>query len=72
MAKQSKTLAKALGLFLVIGGIGLFYWGYQSTETVGSQIMEKVSGSYSDKEMGLFIGGIASFIVGLFLFFKSK
>ena len=67
----SSSTMKIIGLALLIVGIGLAFWGYQISESVGSQITQTVTGSYTDKVMLLFIGGAASFIAGLFLFIKK-
>ena len=67
----SSSTIKIIGLVLLIVGIGLAFWGYQISESVGSQITQTVTGSYTDKVMLLFIGGAASFIAGLFLFIKK-
>ena len=67
----SSSTMKIIGLVLLIVGIGLAFWGYQISESVGSQITQTVTGSYTDKVMLLFIGGAASFITGLFLFIKK-
>jgi phosphate/sulfate permease len=67
----SSSTMKIIGLVLLIVGIGLAFWGYQISESVGSQITQTVTGSYTDKVMLLFIGGAASFIAGLFLFIKK-
>lgn len=68
MAKSTGN--KALGLALLVIGGGLAFWGYQQSESVGSQITQVVTGSHSDKVMMLLIGGAASAVVGLFLLFK--
>ena len=67
----SSSTMKIIGLVLLIVGIGLAFWGYQISDSVGSQITQTVTGSYTDKVMLLFIGGAASFIAGLFLFIKK-
>jgi hypothetical protein len=38
---------------------------------VGAQISQAVSGSPTDKIMAFYIGGAASFLVGLYLLFKK-
>jgi phosphate/sulfate permease len=59
---------KIIGLILLVIGVGLALWGYQLSESVGSQITQAVTGSDTDKVMTLYIAGAASFIVGLYLF----
>lgn len=62
---------KLIGIALIVIGIGLAFWGYQMSESISSQLTQTITGSYSDKVMTLFIGGAASFVVGLFLFFRK-
>lgn len=67
MAKSSNVSLRVLGLALLVAGIGLAFWGYQLSESVGSQLTEAVTGAESDKIMALYISGAISFVVGLFL-----
>lgn len=71
MAMSSATTTKILGLALVVLGIGLAIWGYQLSDSVGSQITEAVTGADTDKVMTYYIAGAVSFVVGLFLFAKK-
>lgn len=68
MAKSSGSTMKIVGLVLVVLGIGLAVWGYQLSGSVGSQITQAVTGSYTNRVMTFYIGGAASFVVGLYLF----
>ncbi|MDT8452809.1 MAG: DUF3185 family protein [Gammaproteobacteria bacterium] len=67
MAESSNVALKVIGLALLVAGIGLAFWGYQLSESVGSQVTEAVTGAESDKIMALYISGAISFVVGLFL-----
>lgn len=58
---------KIIGLILVVVGIGLAYWGYRLSGSVGSQLTQAFTGSPTDKVMAFYIGGAASLVVGLFL-----
>ena len=49
---------------LVVGGM-LLYWGYNISQTAGSQINNLVSGSPGDKPMLLYIGGAIQVLAGL-------
>ncbi|TQV88448.1 DUF3185 family protein [Aliikangiella coralliicola] len=71
MAKQSVSTNKMISIALIIVGAGLVYWGYQSSGSIGSQLSQTFTGSHSDKVMMLYIGGAASLVVGLYLFFKK-
>lgn len=71
MAVKSSSTTKIAGLVLLVIGIGLAFWGYQMSESVGSQISQAISGSPTDKVMMLYIGGAASFVVGIYLFVRK-
>ena len=62
---------KIAGIVLVVVGLGLAYWGYRLSGGVGSQLSQAVTGSPTDRIMAFYIGGAASFFVGLFLFLKK-
>ena len=71
MAKNSPGTMKILSIALIVVGVGLGYWGYEISGSIGSQISQTVTGSHTDKVMTLYISGAASLIVGLYLFFKK-
>ena len=58
---------KIIGLILVVAGIGLAYWGYRMSGSLGSQLSQAFTGSPTDKVMACYIGGAVSLVVGLFL-----
>jgi hypothetical protein len=66
---QSKT--KIPGLVLIVAGLGLAFWGYQMSGSLGSQVNQAFNGSYTDKVMIVYIAGAASFIAGLFFLVKK-
>ena len=67
MAKKSNSTMKIISIILLVGGIGLAFWGYQMSGSLGSQLNNAFNGSPTDKVMMLYIGGAVSFIVGLYL-----
>ncbi|GAB3035742.1 DUF3185 family protein [Bowmanella dokdonensis] len=67
---MASTTTKAVSLVLIVVGAGLLFWGYDMSESAGAQLTEAVTGSHSDEVMMRLIGGAASLVVGLFLFFK--
>lgn len=71
MAKSSTSSMKIISIALMVIGIGLAFWGYQMSGSFGSQVSQTITGSHTDKVMMLFIGGAASFIVGLYLYIKK-
>ena len=62
---------KIIGIALVVLGIGLAFWGYQSSGSFGSQVSRAVTGSATDKVMTLYISGAVSLVVGLYLLMKK-
>ncbi|MDT8318130.1 MAG: DUF3185 family protein [bacterium] len=71
MAMGTGATLKIIGIALVVLGIGLAIWGYQLSGSVGSQIIQAVTGSNTDKVMTLYITGAVSFVVGIYLFAKK-
>ena len=69
MVKRSKS--KIISIALMVIGIGLAFWGYQMSGSVGSKITQTITGSFTDKVMILYIAGAVSFIVGLYLNIKK-
>ncbi|MDG4812485.1 DUF3185 family protein [Hydrogenovibrio sp. 3SP14C1] len=64
-------MMKILGIVLMVIGIGLGFWGFQLSGSVGSEISQAVTGAETDKIMTLYIGGAISFVVGIYLFIKK-
>ncbi|MBW1815139.1 MAG: DUF3185 family protein [Deltaproteobacteria bacterium] len=52
-------------------GVGLAVWGNQLSGSIGSQLSQTFTGSAPDKVILLYIGGAASFVVGLYLYIKN-
>ena len=71
MAKRSTSTMKIISIALIVIGIGLAFWGYQMSGSVGSKITQTITGSHADKVMILYIVGAVSFIVGLYLNIKK-
>jgi phosphate/sulfate permease len=70
MANSSTSAAKIISITLVVLGVGLAFWGYRLSGSVGSEISHAVTGSYSDRVMTFYIAGAVSFVVGIYLLFK--
>ncbi|KUJ72506.1 DUF3185 family protein [Thiomicrospira sp. WB1] len=71
MEKNSVNTIKLIGITLMVIGAGLGIWGYQLSDSIGSQITEAVTGAATDRVMLHYIMGAASFVVGLYLFAKK-
>ncbi|MDP4547115.1 DUF3185 family protein [Marinobacter sp. MDS2] len=64
--------SKLIGIVLLVVGVILLYFGYQSTQSVGNQLTEAVSGRFTDETMWYLIGGAAITVAGAFLTFLKK
>jgi hypothetical protein len=64
---MGNSVNRALGLALIVIGVGLAYWGYQISETLASQLSHTISGTLSNEVMLRYIGAAACGVAGLFL-----
>lgn len=71
MTMGSVTTMKIIGIALVVIGFGLALWGYQLSDSVGSQISRALTGSDTDKVIIFYITGAVSFVVGIYLFTRN-
>lgn len=58
---------KAVGIVLLVLGVGLLILGAMEAEGIGAQIQEFFTGTPPDRVVWMWIGGAVSFILGLFL-----
>lgn len=59
--------ALVIGLVMLAVGIVLLIFGYNASQSVGEQILEGVTGEYSDRTMGYIIAGVALVVAGVAL-----
>jgi len=71
MSASNNTVFKVLGLILLVGGIGVAFWGYQMSGAFSAKISRSLSGALPDAVMYRYIGGAVSAVVGLFLLVKK-
>ena len=65
------STGKILGVVLLVVGVMLLFFGWQSSESVGNQITESLTGRFTDETMWYLVGGAAAAVAGAFLtFFK--
>ena len=64
--------AKILGIVLIVVGAILLYFGINATESVGEQVVEGVTGRYTDNTMWYLIGGGVAAAAGLGLLLFGK
>jgi hypothetical protein len=60
-------MKKPLGFALLIGGVILLIFGFQASESFGSEVSKMISGNPTDKSMWMIIGGAVAAVVGLLL-----
>ncbi len=56
---------KAVSLALLVGGILLLAFGYNASQSFGSEVSEALTGSPTDKSMWMLIGGAVAAVAGL-------
>ncbi len=64
---------KILALVLLVVGVILLFFAYQSSQSLGDQVTEAVTGRFTDSTIWFLIVGAASVVagVGLLLFGRS-
>jgi hypothetical protein len=70
MSTNSNTMVKLVGMVLLIGGIGMVFWGYQMSGALTSKLAKGITGALPDEVMYRYIGGAISSVAGLFLLMK--
>jgi len=65
-------IAKLLGLVLLVGGAIALYFGFNATESLGEQVVEGVTGRFTDETMTYLIGGGVAAAAGLALLVFGK
>ena len=70
MSTNSNTMVKLVGMVLLIGGIGMVFWGYQMSGAFASKLTKGITGALPDEVMYRYIGGAISSVAGLFLLMK--
>ncbi|MGB1951902.1 MAG: DUF3185 family protein [Marinobacter sp.] len=63
---------KIVGMVLLVVGVLLLFFGWQSSESVGDQISETFTGRFTDETMWYLIGGAAAVVAGAFLAFVKR
>lgn len=63
--------SKMISIVLIVVGVGLAFWGYQQSGSVGSQISKTLTGSFTNKVMVCYISGAVCIALGAYLFTKK-
>ncbi|MGI9290021.1 MAG: DUF3185 family protein [Gammaproteobacteria bacterium] len=62
---------KIIGLILLLGGVGLGFWGWEMSETFGAAVSSRLSGGMPDEVMYRYIGGGLLSVIGILLVMKN-
>ncbi len=54
-----------IGIVLLVAGVILLYFGYEASQSVGEQVVEGVSGSFTDSTVWYLVLGAAAAIGGM-------
>jgi len=65
-------VSKLLGLVLLVGGVIALFFGFNATESLGEQVVEGVTGKFTDNTMLYLVGGSVSAAAGLALLIFGK
>jgi len=62
---------KIIGLLMLVAGLGLAFWGWEMSESFGSALASRLSGSMPDEVMYRYVGGGILAAVGTLLVMKN-
>ena len=66
------NINQLVGLGLLVLGAVLLFFGWQSSQAVDDQIMEAVTGRFTESTTWLFIGGVISAALGVTLLLVKR
>jgi len=58
---------KLIGIVLLVVGVILLYFGWQSSQSIGDQVVETFTGRFTEGTMWFLIAGAVATVAGLFL-----
>lgn len=61
-----------VGAVLLVVGLILLYFGWQSSQSLVDQVSETLTGRFTDETTWFYIGGAAAVVVGGFLLMVGK
>ncbi|WP_157760772.1 DUF3185 family protein [Hydrogenovibrio halophilus] len=71
METNTNSAMKIIGIILMVVGAGIVVYGFQLSQSIGSEVTQAVTGSETDTVMAYYISGAVSFVIGLFFFAKK-
>ena len=63
---------KLIGIVLVVAGLIMLYFGWQSSQSLGDQVVETFTGRFTEGTMWFLIVGAVATVAGLFLTVMKK
>lgn len=63
---------RLIGFVVLVVGVILLYFGWQSSESLGDQVTEAVTGRFTDDTMFFIIGGAVAIAAGLYMSVARK
>lgn len=63
---------RLIGLILLVVGVILLYFGWQSSQSIADQMSETVTGRFTDETTWYLIGGAVAVVAGAFMAFVRK
>ncbi len=60
-------IPRVIGLALLAVGVALLVFGYNASHSVGEQVIEGITGHFTNRTMWYLIGGIAATVSGIAL-----
>jgi hypothetical protein len=63
---------KLIGLICIVAGAILLYFGWQSSQSIGDQLTESLTGRFTDDTLLFIIGGAVALVAGLYLSLRGR
>ena len=63
---------KAFAIALLVGGIVLLVFGFNESNSFGSEVNKVFTGNPTDKSMWMIVGGAVAALAGLFMTFRGS
>ncbi|MDO8907253.1 MAG: DUF3185 family protein [Pseudohongiella sp.] len=63
---------KLVGIVLLVAGVIMLFFGWQSSESLGDQLTEALTGRFTDETMFFIIGGAIAAVAGLYLTLRGR
>ncbi|HBN13926.1 DUF3185 family protein [Pseudohongiella sp. SYSU M77423] len=63
---------QVIGIVLLVLGVLLLFFGWQSSQSVGEQVTEAVTGRFTDETMWYLIGGVIAVVLGAIYAFRKQ